>query len=37
MLAKDFPYLEFMDKELMIPVLLEQLRGDDDSLVEKFQ
>ena len=35
--AKDFPYVEFMDKELMTLALLEQLRGgDDDSLVEKF-
>ena len=36
-LAKDFPYPEFMDKELMTPTLLEQLRGDDSGLVEKFQ
>ena len=36
-LAKDFPYPEFMDKKVMIPALLEQLRGDDDGLIEKFQ
>ena len=36
MAAKDFLYVEFMDKELMTLALLEQLRGDDDSLVEKF-
>ena len=36
-MAKDFPYLQFMDKELMTSTCLEQLRGDEDSLVEKFQ
>ena len=37
MLAKDFPYSKFMNKELITPALLEQLRGDDDYLVENFQ
>lgn len=36
-LANNFPYPELMDKELMTPAYLEQLRGDDDGLVEKFQ
>ena len=36
-LAKDFPYPKFMDKELMIPALFEQLWGDDDGLTDKFQ
>lgn len=36
-LAKDFPYPEFMDKELMTPILLEQLQGDDEHLAKKFQ
>ena len=36
-LAKDFPYSELMDNELMTPALLEQLRGDDDNLEENFQ
>lgn len=36
-LAKDFPYPQFMDKELMTPSYLKQLRGDEDSLVDKFQ
>ena len=35
-LAKDFPYPEFMDRELMTPALLEQLWADDDGLEEKF-
>ena len=35
-MAKDFPYPEFMDKELMTSAYLVQLRGDDEDLVEKF-
>ena len=31
-LAEDFPYPEFMDKDLMPPTCLEQLWGDEDSL-----
>ena len=36
-LAKIFSYPQFMDKELMTPVCLEQLWGDEDDLEEKFQ
>ena len=35
-LAKDFPYSEFMDKELMTLAYLEQLQDDDNGLAEKF-
>ena len=35
-LAKGFPYSQFMDKELMTPTCLKQLRGDEDSLLDKF-
>lgn len=35
-LARDFAYLEFMDKEIMTLACLKQLRGDDKSLVERF-
>ena len=35
-LAKDFPYPEFMDKELMTPTLLKHLQSNDDSLAYKF-
>ena len=37
MLAKNFAYPQFMDKELMAPACLEQLQGNEDDLVEKFQ
>ena len=36
-LAKDFLYLEFIDKELMTPTLLKHLRVNDDNLADKFQ
>ena len=36
-MEKEFPYPEFMDKELMVPTLLERLEGDDENLVAKFQ
>ena len=36
-MAKDFRYLEFMDKEFMISTTLEWLQGDDEDLVAKFQ
>ena len=35
-MTKDFPYPEFMDKELMTPATLERLEGDEDDLVAKF-
>ena len=35
-MTKDFPYPEFMDKELMTPAALERLEGDEDDLVAKF-
>ena len=34
---KDFPYLDCIDKELMIPALLKHLEGDDENLAAKFQ
>ena len=36
-LAKDFPYPQFMDNELISPTGLEQLKGDENSLVDKLQ
>ena len=36
-LAKDFPYKEFMDQELMAPTTLVAFHGDEDDLVEKLQ
>ena len=36
-MEKEFPYLEFMDRELMVPALLERLEGDDENLAAKFQ
>ena len=36
-LAKDFPYPQFMDNELMSLACLEQLKGDEDDLVDKLQ
>ena len=35
-LDKSFPYLQFMDKELMTLAYFEQLQGDKNGLVEKF-
>ena len=34
---KDFPYPDFMDKELIVPALLGCLEGDDENLAAKFQ
>ena len=36
-LAKDFPYLEFMDKALVTPAVLNQIGGDDDGIMDRFQ
>ena len=36
-MEKEFPYPEFMDRELMVPTLLERLEGDDENLEAKFQ
>ena len=36
-MEKEFPYPEFMDRELMVPALLERLEGDDENLAAKFQ
>ena len=36
-MEKEFPYPEFMDRELMVPALLERLKGDDENLAAKFQ
>ena len=37
MIEKDFPYPKFMDKERMVPALLECLQRDDENLADKFQ
>ena len=36
-LAKNFLYPKFMDKALVTPVVLEQIQGDDDDIVDRFQ
>ena len=36
-MEKEFPYPEFMNRELMVPALLECLEGDDENLAAKFQ
>ena len=36
-MEKEFPYPEFMDRELMVPALLEYLEGNDKNLETKFQ
>ena len=36
-MEKEFPYPEFMDRELMVPALLECLEDDDENLAAKFQ
>ena len=36
-MEKEFPYPEFMDRELMVPALLEHLEGDNENLAAKFQ
>ena len=35
-MEKSFPYLQFMDKELIILACLEQLQGNLDDLLEKL-
>lgn len=35
--AKNFPYLEFINKELVTLVIFEQLQGNDDGVVDMFQ
>ena len=37
MLARDFRYLEFMDKALVTPAVLHQIVGDDDCIMDRFQ
>ena len=37
MIEKEFPYPEFMDRELMVLALLERLKGDSENLAAKFQ
>ena len=36
-MEKEFPYPESMDRELMVPALLECLEGNDENLAAKFQ
>ena len=36
-MEKEFPYSEFMDRELMVPALLERLEGNDENLAAKIQ
>ena len=36
-LTRDFPYPEFMDKALVTSAVLNQIGGDDDSIVDRFQ
>ena len=36
-MEKEFPYPEFMGRELMVLALLECLEGDDENLAAKFQ
>ena len=36
-LDRTFPYLEFMDKSLVTPVILDQIRNDPDGVVDRFQ
>ena len=36
-MEKEFFYPEFMDRELMVPGVLEYLEGNDENLVTKFQ
>ena len=35
-LDKNFPYLEFMDNTLVTPAVLDQIRNDDDIIVDRF-
>ena len=34
-MEKEFPYPEFMDRELMVPALLEHLEGNNENLAAK--
>ena len=36
-MEKSFPYLQFMDKELMTPAFLERLWGNSDDILKKLQ
>ena len=36
-LARDFPYPEFMDKALVTSAVLEQIKSDDDGIADRFQ
>ena len=36
-LAKTFSFPEFMDKTLVTPTVLDQIEGDHDGLVDRFQ
>ena len=36
-LARKFPYPEFMDKAVVTSAVLDQIRGDDDSIMDRFQ
>ena len=36
-MEKEFPYPEFIGRELVVPNPLEHLEGDDENLAAKFQ